>query len=221
MPIGWLIRSSAEVAAGDAWLGDRERAVQASLRIAKRREDWRLGRWTAKAALAAWLDEDPAKFEVLAAGDGAPDAWLGGTRVPVSLSLSHRAGRGLAAVAPAPAAVGCDLELREPRSPAFVRDWLAPGERGIDPNLAWTAKEAAAKVRREGLRLDVRAAVTRLRGGAAVDGWQPLVVDWTREGVATHGWWRVDGAYVMTVASSPSAPAPRRLHQISRSSSSR
>ena len=33
------------------------------------------------------------------------------------------------------------------------------------PNLVWTAKEAAAKVRREGLRLDVRSAVTRLEDG--------------------------------------------------------
>jgi 4'-phosphopantetheinyl transferase len=66
--------------------------------------------------------------------------------------------------------VGCDLELIEPRSAAFLRDWLAPSEqklvatapaggRDLVPNLVWTANEAAAKVRREGLRIDVRRGV--------------------------------------------------------------
>ena len=46
-----------------------------------------------------------------------------------------------------------------------MRDWLAPEEQALAAgdstaaNLVWTAKEAAAKVRREGLRLDVRSAV--------------------------------------------------------------
>jgi 4'-phosphopantetheinyl transferase len=214
MPIGWLTRSSADVPAGDGWLGERERGVQAALRMPKRRADWRLGRWTAKAALAAWLDEDPARIEVLAAGDGAPEAWLGGVRLPVSISLSHREGRALAAVAEF--TVGCDLELLEPRSPAFVRDWLAPEEHALEPNLAWTAKEAAAKVRREGLRLDVRAAVTRLPEGPPHDGWRPLVVDWTREGLQTRGWWRSEDGWVMAVAADGDAPAPRSLDDAKR-----
>ena len=108
--------------------------------------------------------------------DGAPEAWLDGRRCPVSISLSHRAGRALAAVARrADAVMGCDLELIEPRSGAFVREWLAPAEqrlvgdrdgreRALLANLIWTAKEAAAKVRREGLRLDVRHAVVTLGG---------------------------------------------------------
>ena len=82
-------------------------------------------------------------------------------------------------VGEADTALGCDLELIEPRSRAFVNDWLAPAERALVAaagagrrdlvaNLLWTGKEAAAKVRREGLRLDVRDAVvapdgTRLR----------------------------------------------------------
>jgi 4'-phosphopantetheinyl transferase len=221
MPIGWLTRSPADVPAGDTWLGERERVVLAGLQRPKRRADWRLGRWTAKAALAAMLGEDPARIEVLAAADGAPEAWLDGAPAPVSISLSHRADRALAAVAAAPCVVGCDLELLEPRSPAFVRDWLAPEEHGIEPNLAWTAKEAAAKVRREGLRLDVRSAVTRLSAGPPDDGWQPLTVEWTREGIETRGWWRVEDGYVMTLAATPVPAPPRRLDHSSRSSNSR
>ena len=56
---------------------------------------------------------------------------MDGERAPVSVSLSHRAGRALAVVAHAPAVVGCDLERVEPRSGAFVREWLAPAEQGL------------------------------------------------------------------------------------------
>src|SRR4051812_45242529 len=209
---GWLTRSSADVPAGDAWLGQRERATLAGLRIVKRREDWRLGRWTAKAAVAAWLAADLARLEVLAAEDGAPEGWLAGPGAPLSLSLSHRAGLALAAVADAPGIVGCDLERLEPRSPAFVRDWLAPAEQAlvggdaiVAPNLVWTAKEAAAKVRREGLRLDVRSAVTRFEAGGADGRWRPLVVEWAGEELRTRGWWRVHDGFVMTIAQAPDA----------------
>jgi len=217
MATGWLTRSLADVPAGDAWLGARERRVLAGLRIDKRREDWRLGRWTAKAALGAWLGADPARLEVLAADDGAPEAWLDGAPAPVSVSLSHRAGRAIAAVTAAPAVVGCDLERLEPRSAAFVRDWLAPEEQALVagdstrlPNLVWTAKEAAAKVRREGLRLDVRSAVTRLEDGSQ-DGWRPIVVEWTGGGLVTRGWWREESQFVMAVARAPDGPPPTLL----------
>jgi 4'-phosphopantetheinyl transferase len=209
MGIGWLTRSRADVPAGDAWLGARERAALAGLAVPHRRDDWRLGRWTAKAYVATWLGVDPARVEVLAAADGAPEAWLDGAPAGVSLSLSHRAGRALAAVCAPPLAVGCDIELIEPRSDAFVREWLAPEEQALVAaadadgrprlaNLAWAAKEAAAKVRREGLRADVRHAVTELGDAGAVDGWQPLRVVW--DGADFPGWWRADDRWVMVLA---------------------
>ena len=218
MSVGWLTRSHTDVPADDTWLGARERAVLASLHVPKRRADWRLGRWTAKCALDAWLGTDRRELAVLAAADGAPEAWLGEQRLPVSISISHRDGRALAAVSSAPTIVGCDLETLEPRSDAFVREWLAPAEQALAdtdrvcvPNLVWTAKEAAAKVRREGLRLDVRAAVTRVGEGQDVTGWRPLSVFWAGENLTTRGWWRVDAGCVMTVAAAPDVPAPTRL----------
>jgi len=209
---GWLTRSQADVPDGDEWLGAAERAVALTLR-GKRLQDWRLGRWTAKAAVAAWLGVPASRVEILAAADGAPEAWLDGARAPLSVSLSHRAGRALAAVAPAPATVGCDLELVEPRSDAFIREWLSPGElagrsRDVAANLIWTAKEAASKVRREGLRLDLRRAVVEL--GDDGTSWRPLLVAWP-EGGRTSGWWLEGDGWVMTIAGSPAPGVPRRL----------
>jgi 4'-phosphopantetheinyl transferase len=211
-PPGWHTSSLADVPAGDAWLSPRERAVLAGLHIAKRRDDWRLGRWAAKRAVAAWLGVPAGRVEIIAADDGAPEAYVDGGPAAVSVSLSHRAGRALAVVADAPAVVGCDLELIEPRSDAFVREWLTDGEDAtftpLVANLLWTAKEAAAKVRREGLRLDVRHAAVEL--DETGDGWRPLSVVWA-EGSRTAGWWRDAAGFVMTIAGAPAPARPRCL----------
>jgi 4'-phosphopantetheinyl transferase len=215
---GWLTRCTADVPAGDAWLSARERRTAAGLRVRRRRRDWRLGRFTAKAAVGAWLSVAPERVEILPAPDGAPEAWVDGERAPVSVSLSHRAGRALAAVAQAPAVVGCDLERVEPRSGAFVREWLAPAEHGLLAahgeadrarltNLVWTAKEAAAKVRREGLRLVVRRAGVAPPGAGAADGpWRALQVQWGDGCAPTAGWWRAEPGWVMTIAGDLSPP---------------
>ncbi len=233
MDTGWLHRRRADVPAGELWLGPRERAVAARLVIDKRRQDWRLGRFTAKAALAAWLGVAPERIEILAAADGAPEAWLDGTRVPVSVSLSHRGDRALAAVTAAGAdggaATGCDLELIEPRSDAFIADWLSlseqravrschAGDQPLLANLLWSAKEAASKVRRLGLVLDVRHAVVTVHGferhdrWAGATAWRALRVDWDDHAHSpTFGWWRADDDHVMVVAGEPAPRAPRWL----------
>jgi 4'-phosphopantetheinyl transferase len=64
--------------------------------------------------------------------------------------------------------LGCDLELIEPRELNFVHDFFTPGElaavQALPPGpdrdtlitVIWSAKEAALKALREGLRLDTR-----------------------------------------------------------------
>ncbi len=216
-----LLSDAADVPDGDDWLGDRERALHERLAIPRRRASWRLGRWCGKAAAAAWLDAAPARVEILPADDGAPDVWLDGRPAPVSLSLSHRAGRALAVIGPAARPLGCDVELIEPRSGAFVREWLAPSEqrlvaaarddlaRDVFANLMWTGKEAAAKVRREGMRLDLRRAVVQLE--PRCDGpWRGLRVTWP-SGAFTSGWWRIEDDWVLAVAGTGEDAAPRRL----------
>ena len=196
------------------------------LHVPKRRRDWRLGRWTAKAAVHAFAELSAGRVEILAASDGAPEAWIDGAPVGVSLSLSHRADRALAVVWEAPGAIGCDLELIESRSGAFVRDWLAPAERALVAaaapqdrdrlvNLLWSAKEAASKARRQGLWLDLSNAVTELAGGslgnAATRRWEPLSVSWADAPGSTAGWWRDEPGWVIAIAGEPAPAVPRDL----------
>ncbi len=219
----WLTRSLVEVPAGEAWLGPLERAALAGLVIEKRRADWRLGRSTAKAAVATFLGVDPGRVEVVAAPSGAPVARLDGARAALELSLSHRAGRALAVLASPGTGVGCDLELVEPRSAAFVEQWLAPTEqalvRGVPrgaqarmANLIWSAKEAAAKARGEGLRLDVRQAeVTLGEPNGKRGGWGPLRVRWGDGSSAHDGWFRHEPTWVMTVVGGDGGSPPLAL----------
>ena len=135
------------------------------------------------------------------------------------MSLSHRGGRALAAVGHA-GMVGCDLELVEPRSRAFVREWLAPAEqrllaacaaeRDLLTNLVWTAKEAAAKVRREGLRLESAARPCDVRDVSARRGLAGSEVDWSDGGARAAGWWRGEPGWVMAILGAP-APDPPEL----------
>ncbi len=216
----WLSRHASEVPPGDAWLSEAERSVLGGLRVPRRREDWRLGRFTAKAAVGAWLGVPPERISVLPAADGAPEAFLDGRPAPVALSLSHRAGAGLAVVCDPRRPIGCDLELIEPRSGAFVREWLGVDEqrliatapqtaRAVLANVIWSAKEAASKVLREGLRLNVREASVSL-GAAGDDGWDAARVDW-RDGSSATGWWRIEEPFVIVVLSEAPISVPRHL----------
>lgn len=217
--IGWLTRELADVPSHDHWLSEPEREVLAGLRTSKRRADWRLGRWAGKAAIAAWRGCTPEAITIAAADDGAPEVRIDGHGAGVSVSLSHRGGRALAVVADPPTVVGCDLEAIEPRSPAFLREWLGSAERElvgsesgrdqeVAANLVWTAKEAASKARRGGLRLNVRQATVELDDlGRCRGAWRPLRVRWQKDEVDL-GWWRADPEWVMALVSDPGAEEP-------------
>ena len=77
----WLIRTLADVPENADWLSGDERATLAGLRFAKRRDDWLLGRWTAKNAICAYQTGGNfalSSLEIRAAEDGAPEAFLDG-----------------------------------------------------------------------------------------------------------------------------------------------
>ena len=225
----WLVRHLADVPDDDSWLTEAECRVLTGLIVPKRRADWRLGRWTAKAAVARMLAVDPRRVSVIAAADGAPEPMLDGAPLAMSLSISHRAGLGLAVVSDG-ATVGGDLELIEHRSDAFVRQWFgsheqalvsaadAEGRRDEVACLLWSVKEAAAKVLREGLRLPFRSASVILDSGLASgdlgrsgDGWHRSTVEWPSEDRVISGWWRIADSFVVTVASDPDCGVPTEL----------
>jgi 4'-phosphopantetheinyl transferase len=160
------------VPAENDWLSTSEVVRLNGMRFAKRRADWRLGRWTAKRALAVHLNlpghpQALKGIEIRPAPSGAPEAFFANTPTAVTISLSHRAGVAVCAVAPFGAALGCDLEMVEPRSEAFVADYFTTEEQALvarEPAadrprllaLLWSGKESALKALRAGLRLDTR-----------------------------------------------------------------
>ena len=172
MEVSWLEQSLADVPNNDTWLSVAERLRCEAFRVPKRRADWRLGRWTAKRAVAAYLTVpcQPgllARIEVRAAVSGAPEAFLDGNPAKVSISITHCGGIGACAIAPSKMTIGCDLELIELRSDAFLRDYFtaseqllvmrgSASERIVTSTLLWSAKESALKALKAGLRFDTR-----------------------------------------------------------------
>ena len=224
----WLEQSEADVPAENNWLSEPETRCLAGLRFDKRRDDWRLGRWTAKHAVAAYLGLPTdrrrlADIEVRASSCGAPEGFLHGKPAPVVISLSHRSGIAACAVAPAGALLGCDLESVEPRSQAFIADYFTAAERSLVEGactvdrellvtLLWSAKESALKALREGLRLDTRSVEVNPAAGFRqhTRGWRPLRV--THNATEEFcGWWRhADGA-VRTIVSTAPSESPKML----------
>ncbi len=235
MNVYWLEQADADLPMENQWLTTGEVLSLGRLRFAKRRNDWRLGRWTAKRALAACLQLPCglltlADIEIRAATSGAPEAFLFNQAAPVTISLSHRAGTAMCAVARSDTGLGCDLELIEPRSNAFIADYLTAREQALvartfveeQPllvNLLWSAKESALKALHVGLRLDTRSVDVSLGDGlpplnghpredlfnfpipdVGPDGWRRLHVRYSGDQVFC-GWWRHGDHMVRTVVS--------------------
>lgn len=218
--VAWRLAAASDVPQDDGWLGPAEQDFLETLRLPIRRESWRLGRWTARKAIAAYLGGVPGTIEIRNAADGAPEAFFAGEPAPVAVSFSHRAGRAACAVAPAGTALGCDLELIEPRSDAFVHDFFTaaerdrveragPEERPLLANLTWSAKESVLKALRTGLRADTRSVEISLLEGTGAD-WSPFsaVAD---PGRTFHGWWRRLEDLLITVSADPAPAVPRDL----------
>jgi len=227
-PVGWLLAAAAEVPAGERWLHPAERQALAQMRFARRRQEWRLGRWAAKQALTAQLDigtssSSLSRLEIRPGQNGAPDAFLDGVVVSGAVSLSHSHGLALAAVVTAEGTVGCDLERIEADTPRYVRSYLTAREQGyLDrvpdasrshlATLLWSAKESALKALRTGMTLDTREVEVEIEVplGAAPD-WRPLRVLAARRQRSFHGWWRDSGTQVLTLLTDSATAVPLRL----------
>jgi 4'-phosphopantetheinyl transferase len=225
------------VPADNQWLsaGERQRLIR--LRIPKRRTDWRLGRWTAKRAVAAHLNlpsdlHSLANIEIRAAPSGAPEVFLFDQPAPVTISLSHTAQAAMCAIARAGFHLGCDLEVIEPRSNAFVSDYFTPNEQALVErtsederprlvNLLWSAKESALKALHIGLRLDTNCVEVHPLDALKVEdnkdqrdpcpialltsgpyGWHPLQVS-IADARVFQGWWRDADRMIRSVICDP------------------
>jgi 4'-phosphopantetheinyl transferase len=220
----WLEQTQADVPADNDWLSSAETFVMNGLRFEKRRNDWRLGRWTGKRALATFLNlpgsgRALAEIEICAGQTGAPEVLLYGAPAAVSISLSHRAGRAMCVVSASAAALGCDLEIIEPRTDGFVADYFVTEERELVARAAvseqfkllalmWSAKESALKALRTGLRSDTRSVVVMPVDDAAdVNGWSRMKVQCS-DGRIFLGWWQGTDNVMRTMVADPPPPPP-------------
>ena len=219
-------------------LSPAEQGRMAQFTFEKRRRDWLLGRWTAKRLLQGYAERRtgvrPASdaITIASAPDGAPrvvveqPAGLREALAGLHVSISHCHGQALCAISSqAGAPIGADIERVEPRDAGFAGDYFTASElaqiSAADPSardmlvtLIWSAKEAALKALRLGLTVDTRSVAIELGQPPHGPGlaWAPLVA---RASLAPgepplllHGWWRLVGEYVLTLAltQAPSAP---------------
>lgn len=171
--VAWFEQVNADLPAANYWLSIPEQNQLAAFRIPKRRDNWRLGRWTAKLALAETLSLSHSEFasiEVRPAPGGAPQPYLRNARLPLAISISHREGRAACCVSGSGGAIGCDLELIEPRTDGFMSDYFTDSEQALihtvpadqcfaAVTILWSAKESALKALGEGLRMTTHSVV--------------------------------------------------------------
>lgn len=221
--VTWLSAGIGDVAEDEEWLDDELARRLATMRYAKRYSEARLGRWTAKLAIAKTLglavDLPTLRVVVVRnAPDGAPEAHVNGSRIDGVIAMTDRADWAVCAVIEGRQRVGCDLELVEARSAAFVADYLTESEQKLvadstEPdviaNTIWSAKESALKVLRTGLRQDTRTVEVSLAGPGLPE-WQPLEVR-ENTGRVFPGWWIRYGDFVLTCTTERDTPPPVSL----------
>jgi len=221
--VTWLSVGMGAVPGHDDWVDEQLDKRLGQMRYTKRRSETRLGRWTAKLAIAMTLGLalDPPTLRTIVvrnAADGAPEAHVNGAPLGAVIAMTDRADWAVCAVVGGRMRVGCDLELVEPRSDAFVSDYLTPTEQltvahsadaDVVANAIWSAKESALKVLRTGLRQDTRTVEVSLSGSAG-GSWDPLEVR-DDTGRTFPGWWIRYGDFVLTCTTEHSSPSPVSL----------
>lgn len=226
MDIYLLEKREEDLPESNDWLGGRERDHLRTLNFLKRRADWRLGRWAAKCAVAALqnIPVDPdllACIEICPATTGAPRVFLHEMPADVTISLSHRAGIAICALAKKSVRLGCDLEVIEPHSAAFIADYFTPEEQDAIERVAstdrwrliamlWSAKESALKALHEGLRRDTRSVVVKDANLSFGEGWSSMQVH-SIESEVFHGWCHLTEGLVTTVVADHPFSVPIRL----------
>lgn len=212
------------------YLSSEELTKFEGLRFPKRRDEWVLGRITAKRLLKTCVPEmaqvEVQRLTIANQPSGAPYVTLDGRPAALQLSISHRQGLAAAAVtANTGIGLGIDLEWVEERDGSFYSDYFTPAELDLlhgSPDgqkdrcgmLIWSAKEAMLKALGQGLRLDTRSVEVLRIANDAGNEWGELEVhapaisraDW-------QGYWRQFDNTICTiaVAGSPVSPELRQI----------
>lgn len=222
----WWSAGLDHVPAVDDWMEEREITRLAGMRYTKRLSEAKLSRYCAKStvAMAIGRTTDPAALRSISirnAPDGAPETRIEDHGDELVVAMTDRADWAVAAVLAGRNRIGCDLELVEPRSAAFISDYLTATERSrvnvsVEPsltaNLVWSAKESALKVLRTGLRRDTRTVEVSYEDGDSAGEWRPLAVR-SVEGQTMPGWWIRYGEFVLTVVAAVATSAPESLER--------
>jgi 4'-phosphopantetheinyl transferase len=226
----WLEQREQDVPCGDGWLSPDEKRRLSGMRFVKRRNDWILGRWTAKRTLAAHFELPSdrgslARIEIRSADCGAPEPVLDNRPAPVIISLSHRSGAAMCAIGACGLELGCDLEVIEPRTDGFVADFFTEEEQAFIRRapvsestrfkaLIWAAKESTLKALRAGLCLDTRSVNVRITTPIALANdavcWRPFDVC-ESGGRLFQGWWQSDSILLRTIVALPAPRVPVQL----------
>lgn len=234
--IDWLIQSTAghpALARGIApagLLSEQEQLRFVELKTLKRRSDWLIGRWTAKHLIQSYIERQAGvqpllhTLTVMNDPNGAPriiadyDLNLQSAIQNLKLSISHCDGHAFCALSDTgDIQIGVDIERIEPRAAAFAEDYFTaheldqldaapPESRDTLVTLIWSAKEAALKALRLGLKVDTRKVSCTI---APVPQVAPV---WATLGIRAapgllgereydfRGWWRQFDQYVLTMA---------------------
>jgi 4'-phosphopantetheinyl transferase len=216
MQVLWFEQNAHHVPSRNDWLAPNELLRLSSFSVPKRRSDWRLGRWTAKCAVATYLqmsleDSTLASIEICPTPSGAPEVHISDTALGLAISLSHSTGTAICALSQGDVKLGCDVELIEPRADAFLEDYFTQEEQALVADapaydrsrlvtFLWSAKESALKAMKQGLRLDTRSVIVQPREPMNEDHWARFSVRYVR-GDSFSGWCLFDRTIVRTFVS--------------------
>ncbi|MCP4358051.1 MAG: 4'-phosphopantetheinyl transferase superfamily protein [Chloroflexi bacterium] len=228
--IHWLTQSHTELPDPSrlidegGYLSEAEYEKFLQLKMEKRRNDWLLGRWTAKRLLQTVIWEKQGitlPLDMITIGnnaDGVPNYQLPIDNCQLSISLSHSHGRAfVVAIDKLNVPVGADMEQIEPRQEEFIDDYFTEteailvrqvedGARDMMVTAVWSAKEAVLKALHLGLSVDTRAVRCLMEPETRPPKtWTRYIIRYNQEWLPRPappltGWWQVEDGFVLTLA---------------------
>lgn len=213
-PIYWLFLERCAVPAHYDWLCKSEKDILSSFRFTKKRNDWLLGRWTAKHLIVQLtrgkLSESD--IEILPSDSGAPEVSIQNSSNPVELSISHSSDHSFCIASLQKGSIGCDMEKIQARTHKFEEDYFTSCERrrlehtnqqehAILSNLIWCGKEAVFKALKTGLRRDTRSVEVSIPEYWSSGSWNRTEVIDNKQNQLYEGQFMIENDFVFFVAS--------------------